>query len=296
MVKLNSFEAAENHIAYLLVKSSKEKLKEKYFNGALKDIENAIELNPRIVACYFMKGEIYSSINNHYNKRSTKKKNYLLALKNYEKAIEMEPKNYESFQGRGNLFLMEGKYSDAKRDFTIAIDLAKSFEKINNLDTLVDFPLDSFYLFEKRGIANFKLGNIDAAREDLKNANRIIDLCYSSIISEIYSLNGTIIYDYRGYANLKCGFFKDAIRDFSNLMNIEKKINSNSDIFLLRSEAFANDQKFELAVDDILKAIDINKKCFKNKKTFLKDFPEEFKGILQLFLPYNYLNQLDFSI
>ena len=191
---------------------------------------------------------------------------------------------------------MEGKYSDAKRDFTTAIDLAKSFEKINNLDTLVDFPLDSFYLFERRGIANFKLGNIDAAREDLNNVNRIIDLCYSSIISEIYSLNGTIIYDYRGYANLKCGFFKDAIRDFSNLMNIEKKINSKSDIFLLRSEAFANDQKFELAVDDILKAIEINKKCFKNKKTFLKDFPEEFKGILQLFLPYNYLNQLDFSI
>ncbi len=296
MVKLNSFEAAENHIARLLVKSSWEKLKDKYFNGALKDIENAIELNPRIVACYFIKGEIYSSIHNHYNKRSTKKQNYLLALKNYNKAIGMEPKNYESFQGRGNLYLMEGKYSDAKRDFTKAIDLAKSFEKINNLDTLVDFPLDSFYLFEKRGIANFKLGNIDAAREDLKNANRIIDLCYSSIISEIYSLNGTIIYDSRGYANLKCGFFKDAIRDFSNLMNIEKKIKSKSDIFLLRSEAFANDQKFELAVDDILKAIEINKKCFKNKKTFLKDFPEEFKGILQLFLPYNYLNQLDFSI
>ena len=44
----------------------------------------------------------------------------------------MEPKNYESFQGRGNLYLMEGKYSDAKRDFTKAIDLAKSFEKINS--------------------------------------------------------------------------------------------------------------------------------------------------------------------
>ena len=56
----------------------------------------------------------------------------------------MEPKNYVSFQGRGNLYLMEGKYSDAKRDFTKAIDLAKSFEKINNLDTLVDFPLDYF--------------------------------------------------------------------------------------------------------------------------------------------------------
>ena len=80
MVKLNSFEAAEDHIARLLVKSSWEKLKEKYFNGALKDIENAIELNPRIVACYFIKGEIYSSIHNHYNKRSTKKQNYLLAL------------------------------------------------------------------------------------------------------------------------------------------------------------------------------------------------------------------------
>ena len=109
MVKLNSFEAAENHIARLLVKSSWEKLKQKYFDGALKDIENAIELNPRIVACYFIKGEIYSSIHNHYNKRSSKKQNYLLALKNYNKAIGMEPKNYESFQGRGNLYLIGGK-------------------------------------------------------------------------------------------------------------------------------------------------------------------------------------------
>ena len=39
MIKLNSFEAAENHIAKLLVKSSKEKLKRENFNGALKDIE-----------------------------------------------------------------------------------------------------------------------------------------------------------------------------------------------------------------------------------------------------------------
>ena len=42
---------------------------------------------------------------------------------------------------------MEGKYSDAKE--TSQKQLAKSFEKIKNLDTLVDFPLDSFYLFEK---------------------------------------------------------------------------------------------------------------------------------------------------
>ena len=81
MVKLNSFEAAENHIARLLVKSSWEKLKEKYFNGALKDIENAIELNPRIVACYFMKGEIYSSIHNQYNKRSSKETKLSFGIK-----------------------------------------------------------------------------------------------------------------------------------------------------------------------------------------------------------------------
>ena len=49
MVKLNSLRQLKI-ILHLLVKSSKEKLKEKYFNGALKDIENAIELNPRIVA------------------------------------------------------------------------------------------------------------------------------------------------------------------------------------------------------------------------------------------------------
>ena len=295
MIKLNSFEAAENHIAKLLVKSSKEKLKRENFNGALKDIEKAVELNDQLVACYFMKGEIYSSINRKYNKRSTKKQNYLLALKNYEKAIEMEPNNYESFQGRGNLYLMEGKYSHAKNDFTVSINLANAIETIDNLDPLETFPLDCFYLVERRGIANFKLGNIDAAREDLNKVNRIVELGYSSIFSEIYSLNKYIIYDSRGYANLKCGFFKYAIRDFSNLINIEKEMNFHSDVFLLRSEAFANDQKYELAVDDILKAIDINKKCFKNKKKFLKDFPDDFKGVLQLFLPYNYLNKLDFS-
>ena len=84
MIKLNSFEEADNHIANLLVKSAKEKLKQKHFNCALEDIENAIELNPRIVDCYFMKGEIYSSINKQYITRSKKKqKNHLLALKNY---------------------------------------------------------------------------------------------------------------------------------------------------------------------------------------------------------------------
>ena len=56
----------ENYLVFAvpLLDILQEKLKEKYFNGALKDIENAIELNPRIVACYFIKGEIYYSIHN----------------------------------------------------------------------------------------------------------------------------------------------------------------------------------------------------------------------------------------
>ena len=293
MNKINSFNDADNHIALLLVKSAKQKLKKKNFIAALKDTDKAIELNDKLSSAYFIRGEIFCS--NDTFTVLTKLKNQENALKNYNIAIQIDPNSPENFEGRGKLYFKQAKYGAAKNDFTNAITLMKADSLILKPDPLDQFPLMSFSLFERRGQANFKLGQYEEARMDFSKVLELSELAEPSILSEIYSFNEIDILESRGYANLKCGYFREAIDDLSLLLT-ESDNPSDFNKHLLRAVAYANNENYELALDDISTATNINENCFKENEHFLEDLPDDFKGILKIYLPQKYLEDLDLSI
>ena len=292
MNKQNTFKDARNYNALLLVKSAKNKLKNKNYMGALKDANKAIELNNKLSSAYFIRGEIYSSIDQYT--QMAKLEIYENSLKNYNEAIKYDTNSYESFEGRGKLYFKKKKYDSAKSDFSKAIILTYSSELILNPDPLNPLPLIRLSLFDKRGRAHYHLSQFKNAIMDFNKVLELSKLAVPNAFFDSYYFDKRGFYEMRGKANLMCGFFEDSIKDFSFLLaNNETLINFDECIlYMLRAKAYTFIDNYELALDDILKVIPHSEKCQEEIKGYLIDFPDEFKGILKISLPQKYLDNL----
>lgn len=87
------------------------------YQGALRDFNEAITLDPNNVQAYVNRGMLNARY--LYNKRS--------ALSDFNKAIELDPKDPSGYYNRGALYKDAQDYASALKDYNKVIDLNASF-------------------------------------------------------------------------------------------------------------------------------------------------------------------------
>lgn len=143
-------------------------------------------------------------------KEMAKRKDFGGAIGAYDRALELEPKNTEAYFLRGFAKYEIKDYEGAIGDLTHLIKSGVRIEKEKYK-----------YVFNTRGIANYFLGNNEAAFRD-----------YSAAIS--IDPNFTDAYGNRGDVRMLLGDVSDAIADYDFAIGIET---GDSDIYNNRGVA-----------------------------------------------------------
>jgi lipoprotein NlpI len=112
-------------------------------DGALRDLDEAIRLNPYAAEAYYTRGTIYA-----------RAKSYDRAMEDYDKAISLNPFLADAFHQRALLYQGRGDYRQAIKDFDVVLGLEP-----NNPGALRD-----------RGDAFRAIGDYDRAVDDYQSA------------------------------------------------------------------------------------------------------------------------------
>ncbi|MDD5687721.1 MAG: tetratricopeptide repeat protein [Elusimicrobia bacterium] len=175
-VKVNP---TDNLTAYQWLNKGNEVLLDSDLDIAIEEYDKAIELDPKYIEAYIMRGFAYFE-----------KDLYDKAIENYTKVIEINPKNAESYRMRGLVYERKKLYVDAIKDFSKLIKLNPKFaiaysirgdayseqslyeEAIEDYTRAIELNSPSSgsnYFF--RGVAYYKKGDKEKAIKDFKKAS-----------------------------------------------------------------------------------------------------------------------------
>ncbi|KAJ7344968.1 hypothetical protein JRQ81_000918 [Phrynocephalus forsythii] len=157
-----------------------------YLNCAMKDYQQAINIDPNYALAYYNAANIY-----FLNKQFSQANNY------YTKALTLDPKNESAFLNRAITNTLLKKFEEAKEDFEKAICLS---------------PFSAAIYFNKANLYN-TLQQYEQAEEDISKALSIQP--YDSLM---YKLRA----DIRG----KMGLIKEAIADYKKAISIQELIST----------------------------------------------------------------------
>ncbi len=127
----------------------------KDFEGAILDYSKAIESKPKFGLAFFNRGTAKNAL-----------KDYKGALKDYNKAIEINPKNYDAYNNRGILKYELKDFERAMLDYNKAIELNP----------------ENILAYNNKGNLEKDLGNINAAIDNYSKAIEISPDYYLSYI------------------------------------------------------------------------------------------------------------------
>ncbi|HLF52558.1 tetratricopeptide repeat protein [Flavobacterium sp.] len=165
---------------------------QKNYNGALKDFDKAIELNPNNSEAYFCKGVLYQRMNSPTLAQ--------FSMMNFNKAIQLNPKHVDAYLERGKEKYKLEDYRGAISDYNKAIEIDKdNYDchanrgiakiKLNDNDgALADFNKsieinpEDYFAYAIRGLFKFNLGQKEAACLDFSKAGELGDkISYDNI-------------------------------------------------------------------------------------------------------------------
>jgi len=159
-------------------------LKNKDYDKAIEEINEAVRLDPNYAQAYSGRGYAYEM-----------KDQYDRAIDDYNEAIRLDPNCSEAYMFRGSACLKKGQYDYAIRDCNEAI-------KLNPNNTALA------YAYLNRGDAYIKKGQYDQAIND-----------YSEIIK--LKPDDAVAFFIRGDAYSKKGRYDQAIKDFEKALSID---------------------------------------------------------------------------
>ena len=91
------------------------------YEGAIVDLNKAIQLDPNFAVAYNNRGSAYNDL-----------KQYDKAIVDYTKAIQLDPNYAVAYNNRGNAYYFLEHYDKAIADYTKAIDIEPSVLRYNN--------------------------------------------------------------------------------------------------------------------------------------------------------------------
>ena len=263
---------------------------ELYYNRALayfanQDFINAVKNFNKAIALGFKSGVLYFDLAGAYFNQ----KKYKQAIESLTEALKFDSSNPNIFNNRGNLYSLSEKYNLALDDFdnSIKLDPENAIAYCNRGNLY--FQLNEF----SASIENYQKG-IDLG---VKNSQIYFNLAISYFYDKNYSESikfftksislgndDYLVYYSRGSAYYKLTRFK-AVEDFTKVINLG---HVEWDVLLNRSKAFIMMDLFELAIDDLSRAIKINPAVTDiytlRARTYLqnKDYDNAIKDYLQI--------------
>ncbi len=252
------------------------------YQGAIKDFNLAIRINPEVTIAYIMRGLAYSSLGN-----------YRAAIDDYTQALKIDPIDAETYLRRGVSRYDLDDYEEAIEDYTQAIQLNPTFseayshrgivyEALENYESAIEDYTQAIQLnpndskaYNNRGETRSKTGDFQGALEDGTEAVRInpdFECAYNvrglvrarledykgAIEDWTQSLrikpnNAKTLYN-RGTGRFKSRDFQGAIQDFTQAMQKEP---SNPDMYMNRGSAYASLGNVQRAINDYHRAADL---------------------------------------
>jgi tetratricopeptide (TPR) repeat protein len=203
---------ADMHISSSLVDQEEdfflqgiEKEKNADIEGAIKDFDQAIRINPSYAKAYAKRGSIRDFMGDK-----------LGSIQDYNDAIRLDPNLAEAYKYRGGNRYDSEDYKGAIEDFDQAI-------RINPNNANIYF---------NRGNTQYILGNFQEAIKDYSQAIRL-----DPIPSSPYAYpNAAEAYAMRGKARYRLGDTQEAIRDLKKAAALAKQLNNKA---LYRQAQFA---------------------------------------------------------
>ncbi len=182
--------------------------KEQY-SEAIELFDKSIELSPDRWQEHSIKGFAYTAL-----------KEYEMAIEQYSQCILLQPSNAEHYINRASLFLKMNKLEEGKSD----LDMAKSLLENKNKG-LYYMTVGSYY---------FEMEAYDSA---IVNLDKAIT----------WGINNLDMLNNLGLSNLRKGEFEDALKNFSQIIGIDK---TYSLAYLNRGEVYFFLQDYTKAIED----------------------------------------------
>jgi tetratricopeptide (TPR) repeat protein len=202
--------------------------KEDYYAKAFQQFQEAAVLNPNSPLPNYFVGEVHTKASIWTKKawasdagRDDATKN---AVQAYTKAIQLDPKFLPAIEERASGYLSLKQYPQALKDY----------DKILSLDP------ENTTAYSDRGIAKLETGQYFSATFDFKDAIR------RKSGGDSFLPN---LYEYLGDANVKLGYYREAITDYTNA--IENQL-SNETLLLSLKNFRALYPEYEGVSDDAL--------------------------------------------
>jgi tetratricopeptide (TPR) repeat protein len=153
------------------------------FTGlALEDFNRAIAMDPKSAAGYYLRGNLYSLLNNQAK-----------AIEDSSKAIELDPKYAAAYVVRGESYSAKGEYQRAITDFSRDLELA---------------PTAPAAIYFRRGEAYLSLHNSGKAIDDF---SKTVELDPKDVAA----------YVKRGTAYVSLGEYCKALNDYDKALELE---------------------------------------------------------------------------
>ncbi|MBD2415577.1 hypothetical protein FACHB389_22060 [Nostoc calcicola FACHB-389] len=177
------------------------------YEEALKDFDCAIELDPQCTWAIACRGKTYRRI-----------KRYSEAVKDFDRAIELNPKYHWAIAQRGYAYLMLKRYHEA----------------IENLNCAINLKPDNDWSFYSRALAYQALNQVDKARADLNNSTQLVQQNYQKNARDwrntfnlalYYLTSGNVelsqrLYQYELSSHAPLERIREAIRDLEDFSSI----------------------------------------------------------------------------
>jgi tetratricopeptide (TPR) repeat protein len=184
------------------------------------------------------------------------------AIDDFNKSIQLSPENATVYNNRGNALMDLGHPDEAVKDFDRAIALSPNYGAAHNnrgnahaalsqyepafqdYRKAVELMPQSAVPFNGRGKAHEELKRYHAAVRDLTRAI-MLNSKYASA------------YHNRADAYLAIGMYKEAADDATQAIALLPPDTPDPDLLLLRARAYSGDKKFNPAVEDLNKVIEL---------------------------------------
>ena len=242
--------------------------------SAIADFTKVIELDPKNVEAYNLRGDAYSSLEDYKEDYPYHK----LALADFTKAIELDPQNAEAYDNRGFTKTLLKEYESAIADFDKAIKLApkndtycihrgETYEALKDYARAVESYTAAIELvptnkdhYKLRAEAYEKLGEHDKARADFDVVEErepevqvySIEECDAAITRDPQNWEA---YFNRGNANREAGNYDAALEDYTKAIKLNPK---SADAYCNRGRVYHKLKKYDRALKDYTRAIELN--------------------------------------
>lgn len=161
----------------------KEKLRIKDYDGALKELDRAIAINPKDLSSINMRGLVRFELGKHRE-----------ALEDFNKVVEMDPNSFSAYHNRANAKILMKDYEGAISDLDVAI-------KMNSQSSVE---------YHSRGEAKFEIGDYKGAIKDFNISLQLNPKNEQALAT-------------RAVAKYNIEDFKGAINDFDKTLEINPR-------------------------------------------------------------------------